>query len=461
MPRIPKTWKRGDRHVARVFPSDALDVAMFTGLTAEVHLAPGVPVTQGRLYRDKKAGKYREGRIGLVLGAGNVGSICPTDALYKLFVDDEVVIIKTNPVNAYLSRFWVAALQPLVDDGFVEVVDGGVELGVYLCEHPEIHSIHITGSDRTYDAIVWGPDVASNKASGKRQNSREVSAELGCVTPVMVVPGKWSSSDIAYQAANIAAMVTNNASFNCVACKVLVLDETWDQKDEFLSAFRMALQNGPARKAYYPGAQQRYQGFLDQYPNAKVVGPQGDGVVPWTIIDGIPHNSDEYALCTEAFCGVVGVCTLPGGSAEAFLSNAVTFCNETVWGTLSCSIIIDSATRKANSDALERALDDLNYGGIALNVWSGLIFGLGSPPWGAAPGHTPEDIRSGVGHVHNTYFLDHPEKTVLRAPFRIIPRPAWFDGHAGALEVGKRLLQIEKDRSWSRLPGLVMHALRG
>ena len=123
-PKVPKTWKRGDRCVARVFPSDALDVALFTGFTAEVHLEAGQPLTQGRLYRDKAAGKYREGQIGLVLGAGNVGSICPTDAIYKLFVDDEVVIIKTNPVNAYLSPFWKACLQPLVDDGFVEIVDG-------------------------------------------------------------------------------------------------------------------------------------------------------------------------------------------------------------------------------------------------------------------------------------------------------------------------------------------------
>ncbi|MEC8022797.1 MAG: aldehyde dehydrogenase family protein, partial [Myxococcota bacterium] len=451
-PQVSKTWRRGDRHVVRVFPSDLLDAALFAGMTAEVHIEPDHPVTQGRLYRDKAAGRLKDGKVGLVLGAGNVGSICPTDALYKLFVDDEVVLIKSNPVNAYLSPYWRAALKPLIDDGFVRIVDGGVGLGVYLCNHSSVHSIHITGSDRTYDAIVWGPDIASNKAKGERQNDREVSAELGCVTPVMVVPGAWSKADIRYHATNIASMVTNNGSFNCVACKLVVLDSSWPQKDEFLSAFRQALQNASARQAYYPGAQERYQGFRDAYPNARVVGTDGDGVVPWTIIDGIGHGASEYALANEAFCGVVAVTEVAGGDAAAFLRSATDFCNSSVWGTLSCSIIIDRRSQKVHAEALEQAIDELNYGGIAINVWSGIIFGLSSPPWGAAPGHTAEDIRSGNGHVHNTYMIDRPVKTVLRAPFRIFPLPAWFDGHKGSLGVGKALFRLERDRSWSAVP---------
>jgi hypothetical protein len=49
---------------------------------------------------------------------------------------------------------------------------------------------------------------------------------------------------------------------------------------------------------------------------------------------------------------------------------------------------------------------------------------------------------------------------VLEAPFTIFPPPAWFDGHRGALEVGRRIVKMEYKRSWLALPGLVRHALR-
>ena len=45
----------------------------------------------------------RPGGVALVLGAGNVSSIGPMDALYKLFVEDRVVLYKVHPVNAYLG----------------------------------------------------------------------------------------------------------------------------------------------------------------------------------------------------------------------------------------------------------------------------------------------------------------------------------------------------------------------
>ena len=73
---------------------------------------------------------------------------------------------------------------------------------------------------------------------------------------------------------------------------------------------------------------------------------------------------------------------------------------------------------------------------IGINIWTGVVFGFGSPPWGAAPGHMPEDIQSGTDFVHNTFMLDHPEKTVLWAPFRIRPR----------LTVGTGGLHITKPR---------------
>ena len=42
------------------------------------------------------------------------------------------------------------------------------------------------------------------------------------------------------------------------------------------------------------------------------------------------------------------------------------------------------------------------------------------------PGHTPDDIQSGAGVVHNAFLFDHPEKSVVHAPFVMKPTPAWF-----------------------------------
>ena len=55
------------------------------------------------------------GRVALVLGAGNVSSIGPMDALYKLFVEDQVVVFKTHPVNVYLGPLLEEAFRALID----------------------------------------------------------------------------------------------------------------------------------------------------------------------------------------------------------------------------------------------------------------------------------------------------------------------------------------------------------
>ena len=52
------------------------------------------------------------------------------------------------------------AFQPLVDAGFVEIVYGGGDVGKFLCQHPTVASVHLTGSAATFDAIVWGDNKA-------------------------------------------------------------------------------------------------------------------------------------------------------------------------------------------------------------------------------------------------------------------------------------------------------------
>ena len=48
------------------------------------------------------------------------------------------------------------AFAPLVEAGFVAFAYGGAEQGRFLCHHKLVDRIHLTGSAKTYDAIVWG-----------------------------------------------------------------------------------------------------------------------------------------------------------------------------------------------------------------------------------------------------------------------------------------------------------------
>jgi hypothetical protein len=454
------------QHVARVFPLSFMDRLMLSGYKAEIWIEPGKPPTQGAIYRERPA----QGKVSLVLGGGNVSSIPPMDALYKLFVEDEVVLLKMNPVNEHVGPRIEAAFRSLVDDGFMAVVYGGADVGAYCAGHAEVDTLHVTGSDRTYDAIVWGSDPEERKrrkAANEPVNTKPFSAELGCVTPILIVPGSWSDLDIAFQARHVAGMITQNASFNCNAAKVLVTSRTWLHRLPFLDALHDELRKAPPRKAYYPGAQGRYEGFLAAYPKAIKLGAAPEGVVPWTVIPDVPPKGSEYALCNEAFCGVVaevaldleeaGVLPTPTG----FLEAAVRFANEECWGTLSTTILIDRDTAIDCAYELDRAIDALRYGGIGVNCWAGVIYGLCTTTWGAYPGHPPTDIGSGVGVVHNGLLFDHPQKSVVYAPFRPRPAPPYVGGVKHLEELGRRIFDWELSPTWKNFFRVAWTGLKG
>lgn len=460
-PVPPQLITRPDgQSVAQVFPDSWLERLLWLGYRGEVWLEPDRPVSQGQIYRQP----VTAGQVALVLGAGNISSIPPLDVLYKLFVENQVVLLKMNPVNAYVGPVLEQAFHSLCEAGFLAVVYGGAELGAYLCQHPQIDTVHITGSHQTHDRIVWGAtpaDQTHRKATEQPQLTKPITSELGCVTPVLVVPGDWSRSEIRFQARHVAGMVAHNASFNCNAAKVLVMAQGWPQRQAFLDQLRQELRQTPVRQAYYPGAQQRYQAFLDHYPQAEVLTEATDSAIPWTLIPNVPPDQGEYALRTEAFCGLLAEVSLPTTDARTFLDQAVTFANEAIWGSLSCVMLIDPRTQKSLSVELDRAIADLRYGGIGINIWSGMIYYLGSTTWGAFPGQPLTDIGSGRGVVHNTYLFDHPQKSVVWAPFRIWPTPGWFATHRNLRQLAQALVKFEAQPGLGNLVRVMRAAIQG
>jgi acyl-CoA reductase-like NAD-dependent aldehyde dehydrogenase len=456
----PKIDRRENGQVvAQVLPANLIDRILWLGYRGEVWLEPGSIPTQGHIYRELTPGK-----VALILGAGNVSAIVAMDVLSKLFSENQVAIVKMNPVNAYVGEYLARSFAPLVRDGFLRIVYGGAEVGEYLCQHPQIAAIQITGSHRTHDAIVWGAtetERQERKAANNPRITKPITSELGCVTPILVVPGKWSKSDITFQARQVAATIAHNASFNCAAGQVLVTASGWAQRDEFLTAIRQELTNTPARSAYYPGAQERYRSFLDKYPQSEPLGVSNLEIVPWTLIPNVPATEGEYALTEEAFCGVLAEVSIDGQSAADYLRKAVDFANDRLWGTLSCTVLIDDRTQKQYRQEVENAIANLKYGAIGVNIWSAMLFYFGSTTWGAYPGNTLSDIGSGIGCVHNTYLFDRPQKSIVYAPFRIFPTPAWFATHKNLLSMAKHLVKFEAYPTWQNLPAVIIAALQG
>ncbi len=458
---------------AQVFPNTIFDKLLMNGITAEVWMQTGVTETN---LHENMAIFYQqectEGKVALVLGAGNVAGIPPRDTLYRLFGLGQVVILKMSPVNDYLGPIFEDIFAPIMQAGYLRYAYGGAEVGDYLVHHAGVEEIHMTGSGRTYQTILFGsgPEGEQRRRQNRPFLNKPFTAELGGVTPTIVVPGKWSKADIRYQAENVVTMKLQNSGFNCVATQVLVLSETWEQRDEFLDAIRTLMRTQPPRKPYYPGAAQRQKEAVAAHPEAEFLG----GDVPRTFITGLdPHAENEICFQKELFSPVFAQTSLPGKDAAEFLRNAVQFCNEKLYGTLGVTILIQPKTIKQLGQDFEVLLTKLHYGAIGINIWSAAAFMLVQATWGAFPGHTTGDIQSGFGFVGNSFLFEKPERTVIRGSFypfprtwlhgdpAFLPKPPWFITNKTAHVTARGVARITLDPRFRHLAGILLSALRG
>jgi aldehyde dehydrogenase (NAD(P)+) len=452
----------------RVLPA-VLEDRLVAGYTAHVWLRPGVTLEQA------KAGVARRlrdadlpGRVGLVLGAGNISSIAPLDGLGRLYQDNAVVLIKPSPALAYLEPVLDRAFAPFVERGLVRVTAGGAEVGSYLVRHPEVDSIHITGNGASHDAIVFGPgeEGARRKRAREPLITKPITSELGGVGPVVVVPGRWSDSDLRLQAENVATQRLHNSGFNCIATQIVVLPRRWPQAGRFLDHLRRAIRDAPQRQAYYPGAAERQRGAVAAHRDAELLG--GDPEVPRTLLADLDaDDAGEPAFSTEYFGPVLGVTRLPGATAAEFLDNAVEFCNRRLLGDLGVGLVAAPRTIRELGSSFDAAIARLRYGTVAVNCWVGPVFAMPRGTWGAFPGHDVYDVGSGVGIVHNALLLDpdHVERSVGRGPFHPWPKPLWFVTNRTAHTTGERMTRFAAEasraRAVPRLLAVLAASLRG
>lgn len=462
-----KRTKSGNLAV-QVYPNNAIDGMLFKDVTVDVHMQSHV--TEQSLEADRASFYKRpqhQGKVVFILGAGNIAAIGMMDVITKMFNEGKVCLLKMNPVNAYLGPYIEEAFKAAIDQQFVAIVYGGAEVGRHLVYHPKIDEVHLTGSDKTYDQIVWGmPSAERDERRTKNQPllRKPITAELGNVSPIIVVPGPYTDKEIRFQAEQIAAAFTMNASFLCCAAKVLVMPKGWDGTPKFMKALQEVCAEIPLRTAYYPGAQDRWQAVLKNRSNVTNIGNPNANELPWTFITDLnPDDANEVLFKDEPFCSVIASVQVGSADPMDFLQAATEFVNNRLWGTLNATLIVHPKTLKiANNNAtFEQAINQIKYGAITVNTFIGLLFCTGSAPWGAYPNSTQGDIQSGKGFVHNTAMLESIEKTVLRAPLTVFPKPAWLASHRKAKTVTQRLVAMEEKASWAKVPSIVMAAMQG
>jgi len=457
----------------RVLPSSVADRLLFSGSSLEVWMEPEVTIES---LHDTIGGFYRQeapsGSVCLVLGAGNVASIPPLDLLYKLFNEGQVAILKMNPVNDYLGEVFESMFEDFIDAGYVRFVYGAGDVGAYLTKHSGIDTIHITGSARTYNAIRYGTgeEGEANRHADTPINDTPITAELGGVSPTIVVPGDWSRSDLRFQAENVVSQKMNNSGFNCIASQVLVLPESWDLTDAFLNDIRAVLGEIEDRDPYYPGTSQRCAAVRAGSGTVEEFGLEAKRF----LVTGLDATAvDDPAFVTEYFAPALAVVTLPNPDVPTYMAAATSFANDVLEGSLGANVIVHPKTEKAYPDAYGTMIKDLRYGGIGVNVWSAFVYLASKAPWGAFPGNSPNDVGSGIGVVHNALMFAKPQKVVARGPFapshrtlgkgefHLAPKPVWFVTNRQMNNAAEHFVEFAGSGKTTDMMKVVASALRG
>uniref|UniRef100_A0A7S3K617 Aldehyde dehydrogenase domain-containing protein n=1 Tax=Aureoumbra lagunensis TaxID=44058 RepID=A0A7S3K617_9STRA len=346
-------------------------------------------------------------KICIVLGAGNQNFLTAIDVLNRVFLHKECVLIKHHPLRPWLSEPFEQIFDPLIQLHVVDqVLDDGVEFTQALIKSPQVGHVHLTGAEATYRAIQ--STVASDVS---------ISAELGCVTPWLIVPNLWTKKEILNAAKQLAAAKLANGGANCLSPQVLLVAEQWSQKEEFLDCLQKQFLSLPTPRAYYPGSRQRRDQVLEEY-NQAPLGPDSDQVA---LINLGSRNeiSNSQVLQNEVFGPLLAIVEIEGGgihddASEWLLEKAVPYVNsEAIAGSLSLTLLSPASSKTA---AIQSALESLQYGSVCHNLWSvvGYISAQSGGSWGAHPFAADAD-KSGKGYIGNIFDIQPTlEKTIVK-----------------------------------------------
>ncbi len=443
----------------KVFPNNFIERITFPFINAKVYFNKSMSFEDINKFRGFSKRYDIDPSITLVLGAGNFSSIPYLDVLYHLITRRSVILLKLNPVNDYLKPVFEKVFKNFIERGYIIVTNGNINESKYMATHPGINHIHLTGSDKTYEDIVYGRELTGNERSIKtvpKVNSKPITSELGNVTPIIIHPGKWSTSDIKYQARKIVTGKLNNNGFNCIAAQVVVLPDGWGHTDTLIKYVKYYMNKAKDRKAYYPDSIERLTKLEKDKSYERVN----------SLSCTTPHLTREikaynkYEL-DEVWSSTIYFRKIGYTNAEDYVNKAIDYCNNELWGNLGVSVIIKDHNNKFNKHITNSYIENLKYGTIAINEWAAIGYIIPQLPWGGFPGNKDNDIQSGQSFVHNSMLFESPLKGIVETKFRIsrLIDPPWFITNKKSRRLFMNLTYFQINNTKINLIKLIFSAL--
>ena len=443
----------------KVFPNNFIERITFPFINAKVYFNKSMSFEDINKFRGFSKRYDIEPSITLILGAGNFSSIPYLDVLYHLITRRSVILLKLNPVNEYLKPVFEKVFKNFIERGYIIVTNGNINESKYMATHPGINHIHLTGSDKTYEDIVYGRELTGNERRIKtlsKINPKPITSELGNVTPIIIHPGKWSTSDIKYQARKIVTGKLNNNGFNCIAAQVVVLPDGWGHTETLIKYVKYYMNKAKDRKAYYPDSIERLTKLEKDKSYERVN----------SLSCTTPHLTREikaynkYEL-DEVWSSTIYFRKIAYSNAEDYVKKSIDYCNNELWGNLGVSVIIKNHNNKFNKHITNSYIENLKYGTIAINEWAAIGYIIPQLPWGGFPGNKDNDIQSGQSVVHNSMLFESPLKGIVETKFRIsrLIDPPWFITNRKSRRLFMNLTYFQINNTKINLIKLIFSAL--
>lgn len=383
-----------DRHDLLVYPNKKLDKLLYSDRQDYLRVKGNVkqvnPLT-------------KNGGIVAVLGAGNYSSA--VEMVKALFLENCAVVHKPHPINAETDLIWAQIFAPLVEIGALSFCD--CNAGEELTTHPLVNTVYFTGSSATANLIA-------------SETSANLISECGGNNPFFIVPSDrtWTKKEIEHQALTIITMAKFNGGAVCGRPQTIVTSKNWKQRDEFLTALKSAIKSGTAATpSYYPNSSTTFANFQKAYPNAEVIvndDAKTDRAADMLFIEDVEKQG--FATSHEAFCLILDEVALDTpASAREFMLEAVEFANNDLLGTLACAIIIDDQTLANHRSAIQKSINDLQYGAIGVNTMPPFIFLNPYLTWGGC--EEGKELVSGHGNFGNLLCYENVEKSFSFSKF--------------------------------------------
>ncbi|EPA0985919.1 aldehyde dehydrogenase family protein [Vibrio parahaemolyticus] len=379
-----------DTFEVEVYPVHKKDKLMAAKMKGYLHIK-GTPEQVHPL--DKPAG------IIAVSGAGNYSS--SIEMVMALFLENKAVIHKPHQLNEATDKVWEKVFAPLIKRKALVFIDA--DQGHEMAALNGLHSIYFTGSTGVAHAIQ---DAAS----------APLVSECGGNNPCLIVPGikPWTEKEIDRWAMQIVSAGKLNGGAVCGRPQTIITSKSWPQREQFIAALRNAMTKVTfAVTTYYPSIDKTKAAFIENQPTAEILKPE-DGKNPYGDVIFIPGISkDDFAIKNEAFCQLFSELPLETeNDADDFLTKATEFCNTKLLGSLGCMVLVDNDTLKQKKERVHQAVQELNYGGIAVNNIPPNIWLNPYLTWGGC-GETTENFVSGVGNFGNGLNFNNIIKSVI------------------------------------------------